>query len=75
MLLGNSDLPTHSTLLFNTMKFENFILWIIILNMPGHDHSIARRMIPGDLNSPEALWLWNCPIVREGLDIWSYINE
>ena len=43
--------------------------------MPGHNHSIAKLMAAGDLTSTEALWLWNCPIIDEGLDIWHYINE
>ena len=42
--------------------------------MPGHDHSIARNMIAGDLNSHEALWLWNCPVTNElELDIWEVL--
>ena len=43
--------------------------------MPGHDHSIAGNMVVGDLNSHEALWLWNCPVTNEELDIWHHINE
>ena len=43
--------------------------------MPGHDHSIARNMVAGDLNGQEALWLWNCPVINEELDIWHHINE
>ena len=43
--------------------------------MPGHDHSIVRHMVAGDLNTKEALWLWNCPITREELDIWHHVNE
>ena len=43
--------------------------------MPGHDHSIAGNMVAGDLNSREALWLWNCPVTNEELDIWHHINE
>ena len=35
--------------------------------MPGHDHSIVRHMVAGDLNTNEALWLWNCPITSEEL--------
>ena len=43
--------------------------------MPGHDHSIAGNMVAGDLNSHEALWLWNCPVTNEELDIWHHMNE
>ena len=43
--------------------------------MPGHDHSIVRHMVAGDLNTNEALWLWNCPITSEELDIWHHVNE
>ena len=43
--------------------------------MPGHNHSIAGNMVAGDLNSHEALWLWNCPVTNEELDIWHHINE
>ena len=43
--------------------------------MPGHDHSIAGNMVAGDLNSHKALWLWNCPVTNEELDIWHHINE
>ena len=43
--------------------------------MPGHDHSIAGNMVAGDLNSHEALWLWNCPVTNEELDIWHHIDE
>ena len=43
--------------------------------MPGHDHSIAGNMVAGDLNSHQALWLWNCPVTNEELDIWHHINE
>ena len=43
--------------------------------MPGHDHSIAGNMVAGDLNSHKALWLWNCPVINEELDIWHHINE
>ena len=43
--------------------------------MPGHNHSIAGNMVVGDLNSHEALWLWNCPVTNEELDIWHHINE
>ena len=77
MLLNNSNFPTHSDQLFHTVKS---IWYIFKLSeypniMPGHDHSIAKLMAPGDLTSTEALWLWNCPIIDEGLDIWHYINE
>ena len=78
MLLGNSDLPTDSTLLVNTVKFEIILsrgFYSKTLIMPGHNHSIVRRMIPGDLNSTDALWLWNCSIIHEGLDIWIHIKE
>ena len=47
----------------------------IFTNMPGHDHTLTRRMIGGDLNTEEAVWLWACPIVDEGLDIWQHLNE
>ena len=43
--------------------------------MPGHDHSIAGNMVAGDLNSHETLWLWNCSVTNEELDIWHHINE
>ena len=43
--------------------------------MPGHDHSISKRLVPGDLNTREALWLWNCPIHDEGMDINQHLNE
>ena len=46
-----------------------------LVNMPGHDHSIAGNMAAGDLNSHEALRLWNCPVINEELDIWHHINE
>ena len=38
--------------------------------MPGHDHSITGNMVAGDLNSHEALWLWNCPVSNEELEIY-----
>ena len=47
----------------------------IFTNMPGHDHTLTNRMAAGDLNTEEALWLWACPIVDEGLDIWQHLNE
>ena len=31
-------------------------------------------MVAGDLNSHEALWLCNCPVINEELDIWHHIN-
>ena len=45
------------------------------MSMPGHDHSIVGNMVAGDLNSHKALWLWNCPVTNEELDIWHHINE
>ena len=43
--------------------------------MPGHNQSIVGNMVAGDLNSREALWLWNRPVTNEELDIWHHINE
>ena len=43
--------------------------------MPGHNHNIVGNMVAGDLNRREALWLWNCPVTNEELDIWHHINE
>ena len=45
------------------------------MRLPGHDHSIVGNMVAGDLNSHKALWLWNCPVTNEELDIWHHINE
>ena len=77
MLLNNSNFPTHSDQLFRAVKstWYNLELLEYFNIMPGHDHSIAKLMAPGDLTSTEALWLWNCPIIEEGVDMWHYVNE
>ena len=45
------------------------------LTMPGHDHSLVPKLKSGDLGTHEAFFLWNCPIVDEGLSVRQHVTE